>query len=55
MLSDTLAAGDGQVFLALPYYEVFVRTLVGDRDEALRQLTQYLAAQPERRSELAND
>jgi tetratricopeptide (TPR) repeat protein len=39
----------------LPYYEAFVRTMLGDRDEAIRQLKQWLAAQPERRSELAND
>lgn len=37
------------------YYEAFVRTLVGDRDDALRLLKEYLAANPEQRADLVQD
>jgi eukaryotic-like serine/threonine-protein kinase len=39
----------------LVYYEAFVRTLLGDRDEALRLLKAYIADNPERRADLAED
>jgi serine/threonine-protein kinase len=39
----------------LPYNEAFVRTLLGDKDEAIQLLKQYVAANPERRPELAQD
>jgi eukaryotic-like serine/threonine-protein kinase len=39
----------------LPYYEAFVRWLLGDTGEAIRLLKQYVAAYPERRADLARD
>ena len=39
----------------LLYYEAFVRTLLGDRDVALRLLKEFLAANPEQRTDLAQD
>jgi len=39
----------------LLYYEAFVRTLLGDRDEAFRLLKEFLAANPEQRTDLAQD
>ncbi len=39
----------------LLYLEAFVRTLLGDRDDALQLLKRYVAANPERRVELAKD
>jgi tetratricopeptide (TPR) repeat protein len=39
----------------LPYYEAFVRWLLGEKGEAIRLLKQYVAAYPERRVDLARD
>ena len=39
----------------LLYLEAFVRTLLGDRDDALQLLKRYVAANPERRVDLAKD
>jgi hypothetical protein len=39
----------------LSYNEAFVRTLLGDKAEAIRLLKQYVAANPERRADLATD
>jgi eukaryotic-like serine/threonine-protein kinase len=39
----------------LAYLEALVRTLVGDRDEAVRQLSIYLAANPQMRAGMARD
>jgi TolB-like protein/tRNA A-37 threonylcarbamoyl transferase component Bud32/tetratricopeptide (TPR) repeat protein len=39
----------------LSYAEAFVRTLLGDRDEAIKALKVYLAANPEKRAALAED
>jgi tetratricopeptide (TPR) repeat protein len=39
----------------LLYYEAFVRTLLGDRDDALRLLKEYLAINPQRQADLAQD
>jgi serine/threonine-protein kinase len=39
----------------LLYNEAFVRTLLGDRDEAIRLLRNFIAARPERRSDLATE
>ena len=39
----------------LLYSEAFARTLLGDKDEALRLLKQYIAGHEERRAELAKD
>ena len=40
---------------SLVYYEAFVRTLLGDRDDALRLLKEYLVANPEQRTDLRQD
>jgi hypothetical protein len=40
---------------SLLYYEAFVRTLLGDRDDALRLLKEYLAINPQRQADLAQD
>jgi serine/threonine-protein kinase len=37
----------------LLYNEAFVRTMLGDRDEAIRLLKEYISAQPERRADLS--
>jgi serine/threonine-protein kinase len=39
----------------LPYNEAFVRTLLGDKTEAIQLLKMYVATSPERRAELANE
>jgi hypothetical protein len=39
----------------LAQLEAVVRTLVGDRDEAVRQLSIYLAANPQMRQGMAHD
>ena len=39
----------------LLYNEAFARTLLGDRDEAIRLLTAFIAARPERRADLATE
>jgi eukaryotic-like serine/threonine-protein kinase len=39
----------------LLYAEAFVRTLLGDRDEAIKALKVYLAANPEKRAAFADD
>jgi len=39
----------------LLYDEAFVRTLLGDKDEALRLLKLYVAGHDERRADLAKD
>jgi serine/threonine-protein kinase len=49
------AGSDVDPSRSLVYYEAFVRTLLGDRDDALRLLKEYLAANPEQRADLAQD
>ena len=39
----------------LAYYEALVRVQLGDKDEALRLLSTYVAANPQRRGGIAND
>jgi serine/threonine-protein kinase len=39
----------------LAWEEIYVRVLLGDREEALKALKSYLAANPERRAELAEE
>jgi len=39
----------------LAMMETFVRLLLGDKDEALKSLKVYLAANPQRRAALAQD
>jgi len=39
----------------LLYFEAFVRTLLGDKDEALKLLQRYLAGNEERRADVAGD
>ena len=39
----------------LAYYEALVRTQLGDRDEAFRLLSTYVAANPQQRANIAND
>jgi serine/threonine-protein kinase len=39
----------------LAYIEAFVRTLLNDREEAVRLLKQYVAANPDRRADLADE
>ena len=39
----------------LAYYEALVRTQLGDRDEAFRLLSIYVAANPQQRANIAND
>ncbi|HEY6223688.1 MAG TPA: hypothetical protein VIW26_07885, partial [Gemmatimonadales bacterium] len=41
--------------LELIYFEAMLRNRMGDRDESLRLLGQYLAANPQDRMQLAND
>jgi len=41
--------------LELTYFEAMLRNRMGDRDESLRLLGQYLAANPQDRMQLAND
>jgi serine/threonine-protein kinase len=39
----------------LAYIEAFVRTLLNDREEAVRLLKQYVSANPDRRADLADE
>jgi eukaryotic-like serine/threonine-protein kinase len=51
------ARGNGEVDPTrdLAYIEAFVRTLLNDREEAVRLLKQYVAANPDRRADLADE
>jgi serine/threonine-protein kinase len=55
LLARSRAGSDLDPTGDLRYYEAFVRTLLGERDDALRLLKEYVATNPERRADLAKD